>query len=56
MWVPLFKCALENAEKMQKDNDEDRNARQPQDDVAQHDWSPLRWLECCGDGGRQTRT
>jgi hypothetical protein len=39
MWVPLFKCKLvENAEKMQKDCDEDRHAGQPQDDVAEHDW------------------
>jgi hypothetical protein len=43
MWVPLFKCGLvENAEKMQKDYDEDRHSGQPKDDVAEHDWSPLR--------------
>ena len=57
MWVPLFKRgSVENAEQMQKDYDEDRHAGQPQDDVAEHCWSPLRWLECCGGGGRQTRT
>ena len=37
MWVPLFKCALENAEKIQKDYDEDRHAGQPKDDAAEHD-------------------
>ena len=33
--APLF-TSVENAEQMQKDNDEDRHPGEPEDDVAKH--------------------
>jgi hypothetical protein len=39
MRAPLF-TSVEYAEQVEKDDDEDRHASEPEDDVSKHGWSP----------------